>query len=336
MTPAPLTRSCPRCGTTAPLHFVACPKCFTLFFAAELTQLSTEADALEKNGDVVGALEKLRQMEPMLPRTATQATQLKARITALEAKAGTSGSKSKGGQRGWLAGIGAVVVAILGKAKFLLLGLAKLPTLLTFFLSASLWGGSSGLGLGLVVLGSIYVHEMGHTFAFRRYGIAVTAPMFVPGFGAFVRGAHYPKSESAIGDVALSGPVWGGVSGIVTLVVALALKQEWLAGAAVLIAEINLFNLIPVWQLDGSRAAAVLSRTQLLALGAVTLVLGGVAGSPMAMISGAGLMARRWVMGPTAEHRGDRRTLIVFSALVVGLLALRFVANLFVAMPAPS
>ena len=68
-------------------------------------------------------------------------------------------------------------------------------------------------GFALIVLGSVYVHEMGHTFAFRRYGIAVTPPMFVPGFGAFVRGSHYPKSLTAIGDVALSGPLWGGIAG---------------------------------------------------------------------------------------------------------------------------
>lgn len=34
---------------------------------------------------------------------------------------------------------------------------------------------------------SIYVHEMGHVAALRRCGIAATAPMFVPGLGAFIR-----------------------------------------------------------------------------------------------------------------------------------------------------
>lgn len=322
--------TCARCGTTAPLHFVACPKCFALFHAEALSRLASEADAHEKSGDLVAALEKLRAMEPLLPPAATQAKAVHARITTLETKAGAAGARPKPAQgRGWLAGLGALIVGLVTKGKFLLLGLTKLPTLLTFFVSMFAYGGW-GAGLTLVVLGSIYVHEMGHTFAFRRYGIAVTAPMFVPGFGAFVRGSHYPKSPSAIGDVALSGPIWGGAAGIATLAIGLALKQQWLVGAGVLIAEINLFNLIPVWQLDGSRAAAVLSRAQLPWLGIIAIGLGALASSPMAMVAGAGLLLRRWVRPPPEAQEGDRRTFVVFITLFVGLIALRAGAHYFV------
>ena len=41
------------------------------------------------------------------------------------------------------------------------------------------------LALGLVL--SIYVHEMGHVAMIRRYGSAASAPMFIPGFGAFIQ-----------------------------------------------------------------------------------------------------------------------------------------------------
>lgn len=321
------TLTCPRCGTSAPASFVACPKCLALFHADALTALSREADALEHSGDLVGALGKLRAMEPLLPHHSTQATTLRARIAALEPKAGVAASRgNKGG--GLLAGSTAALVALLTKGKFLLAGLLKLPTLLTFFISASLWrDGSSGLGLGLVVLGSIYVHEMGHTFAFRRYGIAVTAPMFVPGFGAFVRGAHYPRSLSAIGDVALSGPLWGGATGIAVLGLGLALHQPWLTGAAVLIAEINLFNLIPVWQLDGNRALACLAPQRALTVGVAGLFASLIAASPLGAVASAGLIARRWVRPPPAP--GDRRTFILFVSVMLGLLALRFAAQFF-------
>lgn len=319
------TLTCPRCGTSAPATFVACPKCFALFHADALTALSREADALEGAGDVVGALGKLRAMEPLLPHTSTQATALRARIAALEPKAGVRPSRGGGG---WAAGTMAALVALLTKGKFLLAGLLKLPTLLTFFVSASLWrDGSTGLALGLVVLGSIYVHEMGHTFAFRRYGIAVTPPMFVPGFGAFVRGAHYPRSLSAIGDVALSGPLWGGVTGVVVLALGVALHQPWLTGAAVLIAELNLFNLIPVWQLDGNRALACLAPARALTLGVVGLFASVLAASPLGAVASAGLLARRWVRPP--QPPGDRRTFVFFLSLLLGLLALRFAAQLF-------
>lgn len=317
-------QTCARCGASAPAHFVACPKCHALFHAERLAALHREAEALEQAHDIVGALEKLREMEALLPNQSTQAVAIRARIAALEPRAG----RKPGGQKqskGWLAGVGAVVLAVVTKGKFLLLGLMKLPTVASFFVSAALWSdGRSGLGLALVVLGSIYVHEMGHTFAFRRYGIEVTPPMFVPGFGAFVRGSRYPTSFAAIGDVALSGPLWGGVTGIVVLLAGLALEQPWVVGAALLIAEVNLFNLIPVWQLDGSRATACLSRSQVTTLGAVSLLAGAVAASPMAVVAGVGLVARRWVRPPAGD---DRRTFTLFLGLLLGLLGLRFAAQ---------
>ena len=71
------------------------------------------------------------------------------------------------------------------KAKALLLGLTKGTTLLTMLLSLgvywSMWGWPLRLGLVL----SIYVHEMGHVIALARYGFRATAPMFIPGLGAW-------------------------------------------------------------------------------------------------------------------------------------------------------
>lgn len=338
------THTCQRCGSTAPAHFVACPKCHALFHAETLGALLKDADALEARGELVAALEKLRAMEPLLPHASSQATQLRARIAALEPKAAKQpGAPSKAPK--WLAGTGAVglavwkfaapLLALLSKGKLLFIGLMKLPTLLSFFVSAALWSdGPGGVGLALVVLGSIYVHEMGHTVAFRRYGIAVSAPMFVPGFGAFVRGAMYPKAPEAAGDVALSGPVWGGVAGAVTLAVGLGLRQPWLCGAAVLIAEVNLFNLFPVWQLDGARATKCLSKQQVLVVGLVTLLGGALAASPMALLAGGGLVARRWALPP--EGAGDRRTFVVALVLVLGLLVLRFLAQFATTHLAPA
>src|SRR5580698_3975928 len=42
------------------------------------------------------------------------------------------------------------------------------------------WRFAAGLVAG------IYIHEMGHVWMIRRYGMRATMPMFIPGFGAFV------------------------------------------------------------------------------------------------------------------------------------------------------
>ena len=47
----------------------------------------------------------------------------------------------------------------------------------------AVYGGPFAAGL----IGSIYIHEMGHVAALRRFGIAASAPMFIPGFGAIIR-----------------------------------------------------------------------------------------------------------------------------------------------------
>ena len=61
-------------------------------------------------------------------------------------------------------------------------------------------------------------------------------------------------------DIGLAGPVWGLGAGLVALgVYAVTRVPVWLA-IAELNGYVNLFNLIPVWQLDGSRGFHALSR----------------------------------------------------------------------------
>jgi Zn-dependent protease len=154
----------------------------------------------------------------------------------------------------------AIGLFLLTKAKFLFLGLTKATTfwsmLLSFGVYLEVWGWK--FALGLVV--SIYIHEMGHVAALRRYGVKATAPMFIPGIGALIRAKQVitdPRQDARVG---LAGPVWG-------LGAALAAygmfrwtgAQSW-AAIAQLGGVINLFNLIPVWQLDGAHGFRSLVR----------------------------------------------------------------------------
>ena len=327
-----LMQRCEGCGTTAPAEFVACPSCHTLFHARALTGLAQQADTHEREGRMVEALGVLRSMLPLLPTRSTQAEQISQRIAALELKAG--GTAGRPAPK-WLAGFGAVGLAVwkfagplfllLSKGKLLLVGLLKLPTLLTMLVSASLWSGTNGIGLGVLVVAAIYVHEMGHVWAFSRYGIAVSAPMFVPGLGAFVRGSHYPHAAWPATDVALSGPIWGTVAGVLSLLAGQLLDVQWVKVAAVIIAEMNLFNLIPVWQLDGNRALAGLSRRQLGWVSGVGLLGSLLCGSPMGLLVAGGQLVRVFFRPPTGT--GERRALVTWLVLVVSLLVLRVVAQ---------
>jgi Zn-dependent protease len=162
---------------------------------------------------------------------------------------------------------------LLTKGKFLLLGLTKLNTLLSMFASMGLYWALYGWKFGVGFVLGIYVHEMGHIWALRHFGLRASAPMFIPGFGAFVSLYDSPANPSQDARIGLAGPIWGTGA-------ALAFLLPWvvngggiwlaLAHAA---AYINLFNLIPIWQLDGGRGFRALDRRQRLYSVALMLAL---------------------------------------------------------------
>lgn len=167
--------------------------------------------------------------------------------------------------------VGTFLLVALSKGKLLLLGLTKLSTfasMLAFFaVYWSVFGWKFALGFVLC----IYVHEMGHVMALRKYNIAASAPMFIPFVGAFVRMRQYPGNVGEDARVGLAGPIWGLGSAIVTWLAALITQQPIWFAIAHTAAWLNLFNLLPIWQLDGGRGFRALSRKQRAIAGAVAI-----------------------------------------------------------------
>ena len=279
-----------------------------------------------------------REALSLVPSSSRQAQQIRLKIeerTAAAAKPARSSSPV-----GKLAGLGAiglllwklkgVLVLVLTKGKLVLFGLTKMSTLLSMLLSVgvywTLWGWRFALGFVL----SIYVHEMGHVLALRRLGIAATAPMFVPGLGAFIRAKQYPATPEEDADVGLAGPIWGLGAALVCWGIYLATGSPLFVALARFGAWVNLFNLLPVWQLDGGRGLRALDRKQrwiaAAVVGGMLLYTGEMMlGLILAAIIGRTLMEK----GP---ERGHSRVLITYGGLIV-LLAL--LSHLHVPIPAP-
>jgi Zn-dependent protease len=154
------------------------------------------------------------------------------------------------------------VAFVLTKGKLLLLGLTKAGTLLSMLLSLGVYWAAWGWKFALGVVVSIYIHEMGHVAQLERFGIKASAPMFIPGFGAFVRLKEHPATPAEDASVGLAGPLWGLGAALAAYAVFLATATSIWAAIAQWSARINLFNLLPVWQLDGSRGFHALSRGQ--------------------------------------------------------------------------
>src|SRR5262249_18249874 len=145
------------------------------------------------SGELLASRERLTDMLTLLPADSGQYKTVRERIDDLSRRIEVSSVEDTlptDDARPWLkrgvGGIIAVAVLLLGKLKFLLLGLMKAGTLVSMFAFFAVYWSTYGWPLALGLVLSIYIHEMGHVAMLRRLGIDAGAPLFVPGFGAFI------------------------------------------------------------------------------------------------------------------------------------------------------
>src|SRR5947208_16788306 len=87
--------------------------------------------------------------------------------------------------------IGVVILKFIGKIKFHLPILLKTggSMILMIGVYASIWGWKWALGFVLL----LFVHECGHLVVAKQFGLAVSAPMFIPFMGAFIALKEAPR-----------------------------------------------------------------------------------------------------------------------------------------------
>jgi Zn-dependent protease len=319
--------SCSRCQTELPPFALACPACGALINADRLKALAASADVAAESGDLPRSLERLADMLTLLPAHSRQYATVRQRIDDLKQRIEVpiiEGELSSDDARQWwkrgAGGIIAVAVLLLGKLKFLLLGLTKAGTFLSMFAFFAVYWSTFGWPLALGIVLSIYIHEMGHVAMLRGLGIDAGAPLFIPGVGAFIMLKQHvdPLTDAKIG---LAGPAWGLGAALAALGIYVATEAKIWFAIAQLTAFMNLFNLIPVWQLDGARGLHALSRSQrwtLVATIAFALIL---TEQRMLLLVGA---CAAWRAMQREEGPGDTRVLATFAALV---LVLSFLAR---------
>ena len=352
---------CPQCGAELSPALLACPACRRLVHGERLNQLANEAKAAADANDLTAALQKWRAALELLPPDSRQHETIKAKVAELTrevdaqavtklagprpdaAPAASAGSKSGSAVTRTLGAGGAlallvwkfkfILAFVITKGKLLLLGLANSTTFLSMLLSLGVYWTAFGWKFALGLVLSIYVHEMGHVAMLVRYGVRATPPMFIPGFGALIRLKQYPADPREEARIGLAGPIWG--LGAAAVAYAAYLGTGWAVMGAIAEwgARINLFNLTPVWQLDGSHAFRALTRRQRWLVVAAATVMAVV--SPnwgdrivLGLVIAFGAL-RTWA--DPDEGPGDRWTVYWFLALIAALSAL---AMLRVPVPA--
>jgi len=322
---------CAQCGTQIAPALLACPSCQRLVHSDDLKRLAAEAEHANQRSDVSAALAAWRQALELLPPNSTQHQVVAARIAALSRSLDGGPAAVKHGS-GWgkgAAGVGALgallfklkfaLMFVLTKAKLLLLGLTKAGTFFSMLLSASLYWTIWGWKFALGVVLSIYIHEMGHVQALQRYGIKATAPMFIPGIGAVIRLKQYPADAREDARVGLAGPLWGLGAALAAYAVYRATGIGAWGAIAHFGAWVNLFNLVPVWQLDGARGFRALTRQQRWIAVAVIALMWLVTSEGLLVLLGIAAAAAAG-FGRAAEEP-DHTALLQY-AFLVGVLSL--------------
>ncbi|HEU4722046.1 MAG TPA: site-2 protease family protein [Gemmatimonadaceae bacterium] len=137
-----------------------------------------------------------------------------------------------------------------------------------FVLAATKGTGGLPLDMLVILVGVLFVHELGHWLAMRVFGYRNLKMFFIPFFGAAVSGRHYnvPGWKKAI--VSFAGPLPGIVLGAAIGFIGAAIGQPLLVKIGVTAVALNGFNLLPVLPLDGGwiLQAILLSRHHLIEL----------------------------------------------------------------------
>jgi len=174
-----------------------------------------------------------------------------------------SPAPSRRASRGVLGGLAAAAAAAFAYGKYALLLLFKIPfatTLLSLLVSFGGYAIFYGPWFAVALVTMILVHEMGHVIEIRRQGMQATAPIFIPFLGAAIFQRSHPTDALKQAQIGIAGPIAGTIGATAAFALYGSTHIEVFLLAAWLGFFLNLFNLIPVWQLDGAWIVAPVSK----------------------------------------------------------------------------
>ena len=328
--PAPATiHSCPQCSHWLPDGTLACPDCSTLTYGQYLSQLAFEAQQLEQQQKWNEARAMWQAALGWLPTDTQQAASIAQHVARIDARL-----KAEEDQKArWTKRLGplAPVALFLLKAKSFIFLAFKLKFLLSFLLYLGIYWALFGLPFALGLTACILIHEMGHYFAAKRRGLKVDMPIFLPGFGAYVRWYSNGVSLVDIASIALAGPLFGLTASLACGAMYWGTHLNVFLVLAHLGAFWNLFNLLPILGLDGTHATFALSRMQRAMIAATCLLFFGLTASAgnvggdligpnaqwMFLIVGLGMVWRCFTRD--LPEKGETKAFVYFQGLVVAL-----------------
>lgn len=285
-----------------------------------MEQLSNRARQLTAMRQLVAAREHWRAVLNLLPPDAGPRKSVLKEIQKLDLLISPPPAK----HTDWKKRLGPVGVLIALLAKFktaALLLLTKGKFLLSILAFVGVYWGLFGWWFAVGLSASVLLHEMGHYIAVKRFGFRAELPMFIPGFGAYVKwnGANVDPGVRA--QISLAGPLFGLFSGLLAYAVYVVNHQMiWLA-VAQFAGWLNLINLVPVSIFDGAPAMSALGRQQRLMILAVCVAMAFILHEWVFLFVAAGTAYRIWKRDFSTEPRQTIALGYIAIALGNGLLS---------------
>ena len=149
------------------------------------------------------------------------------------------------------------ILALLFSFKWLVLAPKLLLSFGSMFLSIwfyALWFG--GWKIAIVFVLMILVHELGHFFTWRNFGVPASFPTFIPGLGAFVTAPGGTPGQNLA--AAIAGPLFGIAAAAVCWGYGITTGQAFWYACAYIGFFINFFNLMPIPPFDGGAIAGAI------------------------------------------------------------------------------
>jgi Zn-dependent protease len=322
LTPSAAT-TCRECGTDLPSGTLACPYCAALVYSTHLDQISKAARNLEENNlphNLAEARDLWLSALPWLPRASRQAEWIRLHVLTLDARINATEPPAKPSK--WTKRLGplAPIAVFLAKAKTALLLLLKLKFLLSFVTFFGVYWALYGLWFGAGFAISILIHEFGHVIAVKRRGLQADLPVFLPGFGAYVRWQGFNISLSDRATIALAGPLAGFFAAVACFALYSLTHRPVFAALAQTGAWLNLLNLIPIWVLDGGQAVLALNRLQRGLLLLTCILFFAITSQGVYLLVAAGMVYRLFTKDQPTEP--SSRTMVFFMSLLFALGAL--------------
>jgi Zn-dependent protease len=285
--PPDLNQACRKCSSILEPAALVCAGCHTLVHAARLEQLAAGARLHEERHEISDAREDWLQALELLPADSAQAEWVRGNTQRLNVMASTPATVDA--RHTWARKLGpfAPLAILLVKGKFLL-SLFKLKFLFSFGSFVAFYWVLYGVKFGVGFAALILLHEMGHFAEIKRRGLPADMPVFLPGFGAYVRWTALGVSTQTRAFVSLAGPMAGCIGAAICAFLWVKTGAAFWIGLASLTALLNVLNLIPIWVLDGGQAIAALNKSERIILSASAVLLAAWFEQPFFLLVAAG------------------------------------------------